>query len=743
MLLKTLTSQPFLYRLPGNIPHSGSGGYHPALLTPPRIYGEEYDGGGVTAIFLNQEPLADGYEVIYMFIQQNMVWFPGYNYALYRFNSTTGEYLGRLEANPSLMVFAKFAQALDGTVYRCDVGFAVPGGVYKCQVDPVNGVTSDGVLLYNLLTFAGITSLDAFNIDTANNIALICANVANQLRVHDLTSGALIRTVTLPTNAVQIMQVSNGKCYVMAANHVMMLIDYTTGDVLSAFQVQDTFDAGLPGVTVAWDAKYNRFLSWVYTPVDTTGQNTSVISGYFPMPQPIGLTNPIPIKPPRKYRTTPVLTRLFGDMGEAVGGVKISLASSDLTVATVTGFPAITDNDGEALGYITDVGEGSVTITATTAIVGPPVGPALLPVWGDPLPSGADGAFYTAALGGYGGTPPYTWACPSLPPGLSLNTGSGLITGTPTTLVSSLALLPTITDSASPPVTKSKATHITIGAAGSPPPPALAAGYTVQAFGDTITLGANLFPWNFFGNVEPPGALVQNSDGSITCTGISGNTSNLDMASVYHSTVGAPPHSWKGTAFGGGAYFRARIKYPAANVSVGGLGWPAFWLLPIEHWVFGSGTQLDQWPGQAAGYEHFPEIDIMEYLNGAINKFNMAVHDHYSIYPPLLDVVINLGAVTSAVDLSQYQDYGLLWVPATSLTQGRFEWYFNNVLVGTYSYNLYNTGDAPPPVAHTTAAAIADIQHFPLLFGTHNPAMPMTVKDAGVWQASTAGNLVQ
>jgi hypothetical protein len=464
MLLQTFTSQPFLYRLPASI-SSGTPLYHPELTTPPRIYGEEYDGGGVTVIFLNEEQLVGGYDVIYLWLTKNMVFFPGYNYSLYRFNATTGEYLGLIDTDATLFVFAKFAQGLDGTVYRCDDTLKI----FKCQVSAA-GVTSDGVVIYDLSTFTGVTSIDAFNIDTVNDIALICANVANQLRVHNLSTGALLRTVALPASAVQVMPASNGKCYVMSSNHIMTLIDYLAGTVASSFQVQDTFDASIPGVTVAWDAKYNRFLSWVYAPVDTTGQNTSVIKGYFPVPQPTALVAPIPLKPPRHYSTTPLLVRLCGDLGEPVGGVVISLISSDTSLAAVVGFPAITDGDGEAVGNILDLGEGAVTITATTAIVGPPAGPALVPVWPDPLPAGEVGLLYSFSLNGYGGTPGYTWADPALPAGLTLDTGSGLIHGTPTTPVTAMATTPTITDSASPPVTMSKLTHITINPGSGPGP---------------------------------------------------------------------------------------------------------------------------------------------------------------------------------------------------------------------------------------------------------------------------------
>lgn len=60
---------------------------------------------------------------------------------------------------------------------------------------------------------------------------------------------------------------------------------------------------------------------------------------------------------------------------------------------------------------------------------------AIIGITTSTLPPGESGVPYNESLSAVGGTPPYTWqiAAGTLPPGLVINAGSGLISGTPTT----------------------------------------------------------------------------------------------------------------------------------------------------------------------------------------------------------------------------------------------------------------------------------------------------------------------
>lgn len=441
MLDKTFTSQPFLYRLPSAIPPGSV--FNPYLTTPPRIYGEEWDPSAGPIMFVVADTAADGYESIYLWMQQKQVYAPGFNFVLYKWNGTTGAYVGAIYPNnsPTFPSPKMLSQGRDGTLWLLNPSTRQ---AVKATVDPVLGVvpytggTSSGEIVttsvalgttyplgyqdvttftdlkqktvggsittlvlgtdYTVNMSAGLVTVlntspnviagstliadynfgewvydfsafllivSTFNIDPETD-TLLTGDTSPELHVWNLNEGTKRVDIPLPGIPNQIMVIDQTRCYVMTQLNLVALVDYSAGKVLSVLNCQENPISSTVG-TVTWDWIFQRFLCWTYTPIATNGQNTSVVNGYFPIPQPTGITAPIPLQPPRQYRQTPIYTRIYGDAGEPYPGGQVTISPSS-GLAVVTGFPALTDIDGESVATISDAGAGSVTLTATANI---------------------------------------------------------------------------------------------------------------------------------------------------------------------------------------------------------------------------------------------------------------------------------------------------------------------------------------------------------------------------------------
>ncbi|MBT2518013.1 Ig-like domain repeat protein [Streptomyces sp. ISL-90] len=142
------------------------------------------------------------------------------------------------------------------------------------------------------------------------------------------------------------------------------------------------------------------------------------------------------------YGTAPEAEEFSADAEAGVAfALPLSAAGTPSPAISVTGLPEGLSFDpatGEITGTPTAAGATVASITATS-VLGTATAPLTLtvhPAVGittTALPSGTATLPYEAPLAAEGGLPPFQWAAAGLPDGLTIDTETGLVSGTPTT----------------------------------------------------------------------------------------------------------------------------------------------------------------------------------------------------------------------------------------------------------------------------------------------------------------------
>ena len=141
------------------------------------------------------------------------------------------------------------------------------------------------------------------------------------------------------------------------------------------------------------------------------------------------------------------------------------------------------------------------------------------------LPKGTVGSTYAATLAASGGTAPYTWRITngSLPAGLSLAAATGVISGTPTTAVSSSSIAFSVTDTSSP--AQSQAVTLALTVVNSTPPVSITTtslpnGTVGATYAATLAASGGTAPytWHITGGALPAGLSLAVATGQISGT---------------------------------------------------------------------------------------------------------------------------------------------------------------------------------------------------------------------------------
>ena len=170
--------------------------------------------------------------------------------------------------------------------------------------------------------------------------------------------------------------------------------------------------------------------------------------------------------------------------------------------------------------------EAALGITPGTTYAGfvgaggtPQTGISTLAITTASLPSGTNGTAYTAALAASGGTPAYTWSITvgTLQTGLSLNSSTGVISGTPSA-TSTVTLTIKVTDSLGATATAVMTLRVVAATTlaittTSAPAGSVGGAYSYQL---AATGGTTPYAWSVSAGTLPPGLAISATTGKIT-----------------------------------------------------------------------------------------------------------------------------------------------------------------------------------------------------------------------------------
>ncbi len=206
----------------------------------------------------------------------------------------------------------------------------------------------------------------------------------------------------------------------------------------------------------------------------------------------------------------------------------LTLSSAGVISGTPTGTATSTSTFTVTVTDSQTPTAASASATLSITVVEPP-----LSVTTTSLVSGSIGNAYSQTLQAIGGTPPYTWSISAgtLPAGLSLNSSTGGISGTPSATGTS-DFTAKVTDSAA--ATATAALSITINTALAITTTTLPAGSIGTVYSATVsaTGGAQPYTWSLTSGTLPAGLSLGSASGVISGTPTTTGTSDFTVTAT-------------------------------------------------------------------------------------------------------------------------------------------------------------------------------------------------------------------
>ena len=202
------------------------------------------------------------------------------------------------------------------------------------------------------------------------------------------------------------------------------------------------------------------FVTVTVTDAETSAQADSVLFAIVVRPLPLAITTTSLAggQVASAYDQTVAATGGIKPYTWSAAGLPAGL-SIDPATGEISGMPTASGTFNSTIA-VSDAETLLVTASAQFSIV---VKPAPLAITTTSLPAATGGAAYSATLAATGGITPYTWSVSSgsLPPGLTLNPSTGVISGTPD-VAGTYDFTVTVTDAENPAMTASQPLSISV-----------------------------------------------------------------------------------------------------------------------------------------------------------------------------------------------------------------------------------------------------------------------------------------
>lgn len=313
---------------------------------------------------------AGEFEIHLLCVMRQDEW-PSWSVQTLVWNGRTGAFKG-MRQNITSFLIAHMFSAPDGSIWATslyDYGFL--------KVNSVDWTMTEHPVLFsdlgaNIGSTGGFVGTSALAIDPARDVLItrLHEDAASQLSVCRLSNGDWLRTINVAGHIQSLFIAEPPMAYAVETTGNLTAFNYETGEVTGVLHTGlVSSGATWADTAFSWDPFMRRVLFCYNTP-DTLpdGDCTTLVKGFYPVPLPVGMTPPIPLRYPQKGKTVPVFNRVYGAACEGIVGQELTYTVGDDSAATVSPSRKTTENNGTVLVQLAGTLAGANSISSETSV---------------------------------------------------------------------------------------------------------------------------------------------------------------------------------------------------------------------------------------------------------------------------------------------------------------------------------------------------------------------------------------